>query len=145
MMLLTSADCGKTFRNEKAGEWMVAQCPMSSEAFVDGPEAVTAAWETNGQVFFSRIDKKERLLSQRISPAGSPGGRKHPALAVNGRGETILVWTEGTGWQRGGALAWQVFDENGKSTRAKGRSDGIPIWSFAAVYAEPDDSFAIVY
>ena len=84
-------------------------------------------------------------IASRSTPPGSPGGRKHPALAVNGQGETILVWTEGTGWQRGGALAWQVFDEKGKPTSARGRTDGIPVWSFAAVYAEPDDSFVIVH
>ena len=145
MMLLVSTDGGKDFRTEPAGKWMVAVCPMSSEAFLDGPEAVTAAWETDGQVFFGRIDKKGHRLSKPIAAPGKPGGRKHPALAANARGETIVVWTEGTGWQKGGALAWQVFDSNGKPTAARGRSDGIPVWSFAAVYTEPDDSFTIVY
>lgn len=145
MMLLTSVDHAKTFRSETAGKWMVGICPMSSEAFVDGPQAVTAAWETDGQVFFSQFNKKQRILSQPTAAPGSPSGRKHPALAVNGRGHTMLVWTEGTGWQRGGALAWQEFDENGKPTKAKGQTDGIPVWSFAAVYAEPDDSFVILY
>ncbi|HEV3344550.1 MAG TPA: sialidase family protein [Pirellulales bacterium] len=145
MMLLTSADLAKTFGSETAGEWMVDVCPMSSEAFVEGPQAVTAGWETDGQVFFSKIDKTQRLLSQPTAAPGSPGGRKHPALAVNGRGQTILVWTEGTGWQRGGALAWQVFDEKAKATKARGRTDGVPVWSFAAVYTEPDGSFVILY
>ena len=27
---------------------------------------------------------------------------KHPVLATNPSGETLLAWTEGTGWQRGG-------------------------------------------
>jgi hypothetical protein len=145
MMLLTSSDRANSFRCETAGEWMVDLCPMSSEAFVDGPQAVKAGWETDGQVFMARIDKKQGLLSQPTAAPGSPGGRKHPALAVNGRGHTILVWTEGTGWQRGGALAWQVFDEKGMPTKARGRTDGIPVWSFAAVYPEPDDSFVILY
>ena len=42
-------------------------------------------------------------------PATAPGhgkNRKHPALAVTGKGELILVWPEGTGWETGGDLAW---------------------------------------
>ena len=145
IMLLTSTDGGKTFRSELAGKWTVAMCPMSSESFLDGSGAVTAAWETDGQVFFSQIDKKSHLLSKPITPPSAPGGRKHPALAANERGETILVWAEGTGWQKGGSLAWQIFDGKGKPTRVRGRAEGIPVWSFPAVYTEADDSFTIVY
>ncbi|HVC97925.1 MAG TPA: hypothetical protein VND64_29915 [Pirellulales bacterium] len=145
MLLLTSIDCGQTFRTDRAGPWKVDVCPMSSESFLDGPQAVTAAWETDGQVLLSRFDKKKRRFSKPLAPPGAPAGRKHPALAGNPRGETILVWAEGTGWQRGGALAWQVFDAAGKPTKIAGRSDGVPVWSFPAVYADPDGSFAIIY
>lgn len=146
MVLLTSGDHGKTFAGSVTGNWMIATCPMSSEAFVESPDTVTAAWETEGQVWFSKIDKQRHVPAKPIAAPGSPAGRKHPALAVNGKGETILVWTEGTGWERGGALAWQVFDEKGRPTKARGRvNEGIPVWSFAAVYTEPDDSFTILY
>jgi hypothetical protein len=146
MVLLQSVDHGKRCGSEVKGNWMIATCPMSSEAFVESPETVTGAWETDGQVWFSMIDKRRHVSFEPISPSGSPAGRKHPALAVNGKGETILVWTEGTGWERGGALAWQVFDEKGKPTKARGRlADAIPVWSFAAVYTDPDDSFVIVH
>ena len=65
---------------------------------------------------------------------------------MNNKGETILVWTEGTGWERGSGLAWQVFDDQGKPTVARGRlDDAIPVWSFATVYTDPDDSFVIVH
>src|SRR6185436_2512441 len=109
-------------------------------------ENLVTAWETDGQVYFSQIEKKKRLPSRPIAAPGNAAGRKHPALAVNGRGDTILVWTEGTGWERGGALAWQVFDANGKPTGARGRiPDAIPVWSFAAVYAAQDGSFVIIH
>ena len=145
MVLLTSTDHGKAFGAELADRWPIDVCPMSSEAFVDTAAAVAGAWETDGNVFLSRIDKKGHRLSKAVAPSAAGGGRKHPALAVNRRGETILVWTEGTGWQRGGALAWQVFDAQGKPTETKGRTDGIAVWSFAAVYADPADAFVILY
>jgi len=116
-----------------------------SEAFVDGAAAVTGAWETDGNVFLSKIDKKRHRPSIPIAPPKTDRGRKHPSLAVNSRGETILAWTEGTGWERGGALAWQVFDAQGNPTETKGRTDGIPVWSFAAVYADASDAFVILY
>jgi hypothetical protein len=106
---------------------------------------VIAAWETKEEVYFSRIDRQSGRLS---TPLKSPGkaGRKHGAVAGNSRGETILVWAEGTGWQRGGALAWQVFDRAGRPTDAKGRIDGgIPVWGLPAVVARSDGSFLIVH
>ncbi len=146
MFLLTSSDQGKSFDSLKADNWMIATCPMSSEAFVDGSNAVMAAWETDGQINVSRIDKKGREPTKPVAPTGNPRDRKHPAMATNGKGETLLVWTEGTGWQKGGGLAWQLFNDKGRPTMVRGRLDkSIPVWSFAAVYAEPDDSFVILH
>jgi hypothetical protein len=56
-----------------------------------------------------------------------------------------LDWTEGTGWNKGGALAWQVFDKDGKPTAERGRTDGVPVWSMAAVFARPDGGFTVLY
>jgi hypothetical protein len=57
----------------------------------------------------------------------------------------LLVWTEGTGWQKGGSLAWQMYDPSGQATPSKGQHDGIPAWSFAAVMAGKDNGFSILY
>jgi hypothetical protein len=123
---------------------------MSSEALVEGRTpsggVVLAGWETDGQVFYGKIDPTGPNVSPRIA-APSPGKlRKHPALAVNPQGQTLLAWTEGTAWQKGGALAWQVFDQNGQPTGEKGRIDGaVPTWGLAAAYARPDGGFTIVH
>ena len=45
----------------------------------------------------------------------------------------------------GGDSSIVVFDEKGKPTKARGRSDGIPVWSFAAVYAENSGDFVILH
>jgi hypothetical protein len=66
-------------------------------------------------------------------------------VAVNGKGETILVWTEGMGWNKGGSLAWQVYDKGGKPTAERGHAAGVPVWSLVAVFVRPDGHFAIVY
>jgi hypothetical protein len=55
--------------------------------------------------------------------------RKHPVIAVSTSGDTLVVWAEGTGGQRGGDLAGQVFDKSGKATDQHGRAlRGIPVW-----------------
>jgi hypothetical protein len=66
-------------------------------------------------------------------------------VAGNGKGETILVWTEGMGWNRGGSLAWQVFDKAGKPTQTKSETDGVPTWSLVAVFPRADGGFTIIY
>jgi hypothetical protein len=143
--LLTSRDKGDGFRSDKLQPWKVEACPMSSFAFADGPADVLAAWETKGQVCFARIDPATGKRSEPIAAPGEGGERKHPVIASNKHGETILAWAEGVGWERGGSVAWQVFDKNGKATDAKGRADGVPIWSLVAVFTRADDGFSVVY
>src|SRR5262249_15794987 len=110
MYLLTSKDNGVHFQGKPIGPWRVGIFPMSSESLAQAGKDVMAAWETNGQVFLARIDPETGAASSVLSPPGAANGRKHPAVAGDAKGETILVWTEGTGWQKGGALAWHVFD-----------------------------------
>jgi hypothetical protein len=66
---------------------------------------------------------------------------------VNAAGKMLLVWTEGTGWARGGALAWQGFDRDGRpSPEQRGRRDGaIPVWGLAAAVAKWDGGFTVLH
>jgi hypothetical protein len=145
MILLTSRDHGAHFEGVALEPWRVTVCPMSSETLVESGPDVLAAWETKGQVSFARIDLSTAKPSQPVSPPGG-GNRKHPAVAANAEGETILVWAEDTGWQRGGSLAWRIFDRNGRATRAMGRVDkAIPVWGLPTVVARPDGGFTIIH
>jgi hypothetical protein len=143
--LLTSNDHGATFQSDRLQKWDVRICPMSSFALAEAPGEVVAAWETEGQVYFSQIDPQTGNRSGPVSAPGAGGGRKHPVVAGNRRKQTLLAWTESTGWERGGAVAWQVFDRGGRPTAERGRRDGVPVWSLAAVFARPDGGFTVVY
>jgi RNA polymerase sigma factor (sigma-70 family) len=146
MYLLTSADKGKRFRGEDVHPWSIEACPMSSESFAEGPGGVVvAAWETKGQVYFARIDPKTGKRSGSVAAPGTGRGRKHPAVAVNAKGEMILAWTEGMGWNRGGSVAWQVYDRDSSPTAERGHAPGVPVWSLVAVFVRPDGRFAVVY
>jgi hypothetical protein len=141
-ILIVSTDGGKGFRTVYSDPWKVGACPMSSAAIVQSGARVFTAWETAGQVHLGIV--KDGKLS-RVTPPGESTKRKHPVVACNQRGEILLMWTEGTGWQRGGALAWQLFDDAGKPLAQSGRRDGLPVWSFGAAYARPDGDFVVLY
>lgn len=144
--LLTSGDHGGHFQGTSVQPWRASICPMSSASLAESGSGVLAAWEAQGQVYFRRVDPKSDDASLPVAPAGGRGGRKHPAVAGNAQGETILVWTEGTGWQKGGSLAWQVFDRLGRPIGPEGRIEGgVPVWGLATVVARPDGGFTIIH
>ncbi|MBI3407475.1 MAG: hypothetical protein HY040_03855 [Planctomycetes bacterium] len=146
MFLLSSADKTNIFQGELLHRWEIGSCPMSSQSFAEGPDNLYTAWDTDGQVYFARIKPGSPQTEKPIAAPGDGKGRKHPALAVNKKGEIILVWTEGTSWQRGGGLAWQVYDKEGLPTKERGRlANGIAVWSLPTVVAEADGKFTILH
>jgi hypothetical protein len=145
MYLLTSSKKGPPFLGERLQQWETSSCPMSSAALAESSAGVLAAWETKEQVYFAVIDPQTGKRSADRPAPGEARGRKHPVVAGNAAGETILVWTEGMGWDRGGSLAWQVYDKSGKPTEQKGRADGVPTWSLVAVFARTDGGFMVIY
>jgi hypothetical protein len=143
--LLVSRDRALTFSGQKLEEWNINACPMSSFSFADGANGMLAAWETAGQVQWTQIEPSTGKPSRIIAPAGGAGDRKHPAIAVNRSGDVLFVWTEGTGWNKGGRLSWQLYDAAGTALGAQGHADGVPVWDLAAAVPRTDGSFAIVY
>ena len=145
MILIGSKDHAATFEGSPLDAWRVNACPMSTASFADAGASVLVAWENRGEVSFARVDPSTGKPGPAISPPGRAGSRKHPALAVNARGEVLLAWTEDTGWQKGGSLAWQQFDASGGPVGGPGRVEGgVPVWGLAAVVARPDGGFTIV-
>jgi hypothetical protein len=139
--LLTSYDHSRSFEGYKLHPWEINACPMSSMAFAEAAAKVEGAWETGGQVYFVDF---ARTNSVPVSAPEQGRGRKHPRIAIASDGKTLMVWTEGTGWGRGGSLAWQLYDESGRVAGAKGTASGLPAWSFGAVVAAPD-GFIVLY
>ncbi|NOT62828.1 MAG: hypothetical protein HOP19_21680, partial [Acidobacteria bacterium] len=128
---------GRSFTGRLLDRWEINACPMSSAMLADSAAGVVvAAWETQGQVYFaSQSDKTPNAAT------GAAGKNRHPALAVNARGESLLVWTEGIGWKRGGTLAYA----QGQPLGERGTAQGIAVWSFEAVIEEIDNCFTILY
>jgi len=144
--LLTSHDGGEHFTATKLQDWNIAACPMSSYSLAAVAGDVYAAWETDGQIYWTRVRGGRVGGSPAISRApGAARNRKHPTIAANVRGDVLLAWTEGTGWNKGGAVAWQRFNTRGVAVDDIGHATGVPVWSLAAAAPRPDGGFVIVY
>jgi hypothetical protein len=146
MTLLFSGDAGTTFNSTLLDKWSLNACPMSSEAFVASGAGVIAAWETQGKIRFGTLgEASSGKLAIRTAP-GNGTKCKHPSLAVNRDGILLLVWTEGTGWQKGGDLAWQLYSQNGQPIGEPGKvTGGIPVGGLATAVARTDGSFTIIH
>ena len=143
--VLTSKDFGKTFEIVTVDPWRVGTCVMSTAAFAARGEDVLGAWETTNQIRVAALGGKGSNPRTLTMP-GEAKSRKHPALAMNGRGEYAVAWAEGTGWNKGGSVVWQIFDANGQPiSKQGGRLDGLPAWSIPAVIADKDERFKIIY
>lgn len=142
--LLVSRTPGADFEVAYSHPWKAMTCPMSSATLTESKSGVLAAWETGDNVFFASVDPKTMQVSRPASPLAGLK-RKHPVAVANAKSETLFVWTEGTGWAKGGSVAWQLFDPEGNAVGEKGRAPGVPVWSLPTALARPDGSFVIVY
>ncbi len=141
-ILLMSNNHAEHFTIISDHPWKLSSCPMSSAFLSESQADVLAAAETQGRVYFVRVDPSTGKVSAPVSPEAQG---KHPVAVANGRGEVLLVWLEGTGWAKGGKVAWQIYGKDGEPTPQAGRADGVPPWSLAAAIAEPTGNFAIIY
>jgi len=137
--MLFSNDGGLTFTQFVVHPWPIAACPMSSATIISESKATRAAWETEGTIYTDRIGEKPNPR------AVSRGKARHPALAANAKGETLVSWSVGTGWQRGGELAWVLLDAAGKPTGRRGTAPDVPVWSHTAAFALPGGDFVILH
>lgn len=142
---LLSSKNGRTFSGKKVGSWEIGKCVMSSASLAPARSGALAAWESQDQVYWARVNATEEIVGAAIAPPGKGANRKYPVAAENSAGLVILGWSEETGWNKGGKVAWQVFDSQGKPIEnASGKSEGLPVWSLPAAFATAQ-GFVIIY
>lgn len=145
MYLLASRDRGRSFERTKVGEWQVGHCVMSTAALAVNGSSILAAWEDEEQIHVGHVKPGSPTLLDSAPAPGPASKRKHPSVAGNSRGETLLAWTEGMGWQKGGRLVWQIYDAQGRPTDRHGSAEGVPAWSLISAVSRPDGGFTIFY
>ncbi len=148
--LLVSKDHGRSFQARILGQWRVSTCPMSTQALGLGlGNDLLAMWETQGQIYRRRAasDWLEAGVAS-FTSSGDTHNRKHPVYAANeGKGlppRLLMAWVEGTGWGRGGSLAWECVDLDA-NTKSCGRAAGVQAWSFVAAVPDPDGGFTVIW
>ena len=140
--LLTSRDQGETFSDELIDLWEINACPISTTGLTTGHQGTQVAWETQGQVFFSPVER----LDNKITPSGTADARRrNPRVATSPNGTSLLVWGDAISWQAGGLFHWQQFDASGRPTGKHGTGPEIPDGSVPAVVAKPDGTFLVIY
>ncbi len=140
--LLTSTDHGRTFSDRLVQPWELGACPVSTTSLFAGPGGLTAAWETQGQVYFAGVD---RLDAMRAPPGQARFRRKNPVVAVGPRGDTLLAWGDGPGFSFGGSLHWQVFDAAGRPVGEPGGGAGTVIEGSTVAAVVQDGRFLVVF
>jgi hypothetical protein len=149
MHLLHYSQRTNDFQCTKLQGWETGTCPMSTAAFAHMSNEDVIAWETDGQVWLASVGHASGQIGKPRAASGPGQKRKHPVLAFNGR-EVLLAWTEGMGWNRGGNLAWQVYDLklnpiNEPQFLSAGQAKGVPTWSLLTAVPLGDSRFAIFY
>jgi hypothetical protein len=145
MYLLASTDQGRTFQGADISQWKIGACVMSSASMAQASGGILAAWEAESQVYFTHVKAGTDEIDAPVPAPGPPNNRKYPVVVSNDRDETLLAWTEGMGWKRGGTAVWQVYDKEGRPESVKGKADGVPVWSLISVSARPGGGFTVVY
>ena len=142
---LRSTDHGRTFRGERLHEWDINACPMTSMSIASYGPRVLAAWETDGQVFFRDLSGPKQAAPQEPAGGSPDKRRKHPRMVFAKDGTMLLLWTEGTAWNKGGSLAWQFYDAAGRPSGPAGVRPDVPTWSVGAAAPRPAGGFVVFY
>jgi hypothetical protein len=104
MHLLTHTKSDATFTKQRISStpWQVNACPMAGTFLGGAKGGLIMAWETKGQIFYSRFDPAKGLVQPPEIKAAAKG--KWP-IALAAPDGTVLV-----SWKNGSNLAWQRFD-----------------------------------
>ena len=104
MHLLARVKANGTFSKQKISStpWQVNACPMAGTFLNGARSGLIMAWETKGQIFYSRFDPARALVQPPEIKAAAKG--KWP-IALAAPDGTVLV-----SWKNGSNLAWQRFD-----------------------------------
>ena len=133
-------------RSREIAPMKMGMCVMSTSAFAAHSDRVLAAWQTGEQVYWSDASQLLGAGGNAAAPAGPARDRKHPAIAEAKSGEVLLAWTEGTGWNKGGSIKWQLFKSDGEPIKGNaGTSDDLPAWDLPAAFVARDQHFVLLY
>ena len=145
MRLLISADKGESFKSMIVGRWEIDTCPMSDPGLAESNDRLLVVTGRKGRIRLNGVPNPWKVGFAPINSLASKDARL-PVVANNRKGETLIAWTEGTGWDRGGTLAWQVTQSDWLTSIEPRRIKGaIPVWGILSAVALPDGDFVLFH
>lgn len=138
---LHSRDGAMTFTSRPVDRWSLNQCPMTTTRLAPGADL--AVWSTRGRIWATSLGSSGLPDSTPISPESRQAN--HPTVARSPDGRILVAWTEGTGWQRGGSLAWSERDRLSPTWTPVERRPGVPVWGSPTAVCESDGQFTVWY
>jgi len=139
--ILTSRNGGATFSSECVQEWQTNCCPGTSFSIASAEGDVVGAWETKGHLYFAKLG----AIPLHVQSAPSGTAQRYPSLTLGQGGSSLLTWTNGAGWQKGGSLHWQAYDKDFRPLGPAGSSGETPVWSFPTAVALSGNRYAIYF
>jgi len=115
----------------------INKCIMSTTSFSTDGEL--CAFEGEHDIQLARISGSD------LTSPESRENPKHPVIATNEQKQVLLAWTENTGWNKPGNLAWQLFTPDLKPIGEIHRAPHLAVWSIPTTFTRSDYSFVIFY
>ena len=108
MHVLTRAKGQPTFTKQKISStpWPINACPMTGVSLGGVKNGLLMAWETKGQVFYSRLNSAKTLLPPTEIRATTQG--KWPLALADPDGRVLVSWKNDS------TLFWQLHDSTDK-------------------------------
>jgi hypothetical protein len=112
-----------TRRPVSSTPWKTDSCPMTYYSISATPEGFVAAWPTQDQIYFARLDRDGEALSPgEVKTPGASGMRTGLLSLANRDGDMLVAW------KKDSQLGWQLYDERarpiGRPGSAKSSGNG---------------------
>lgn len=97
---------GDVTRNQISSTlWKTDACPMTYYSITATPDGFIAAWPTQGEIYFARIDINGKVLPPgEIKTPGTNGHRTGIVALSDTKGNTLIEW------KKDKQLGWQLYD-----------------------------------
>ena len=118
MAVFVSQDACKTFKPLIDDPFKFnSVCVMSDVSFCTGGKRYAGRLGNREPGFVLHGSPRQDRQPPTIrSVPGDGGNLKHPAIAVSKDGSFVVVWAEGTAFNKGGSIAWQIFYASGNAS-----------------------------
>ena len=145
-MQLLEVNSGKASMTTLIHSWQLEACPVSTNNLTkDKAGNNHLVFETKGLIYQADLGTDNPNPRQIQNPL-SKQLQKHPAIAINDKGDKLIVWNEGNGVNGGGSLRWQVFNPADEPVSRDDKEEReVAEHSAAAVTTLRDGTFLVLY